>query len=557
MIGLSLCALFFIGCSPSNKQGDQTPVFREAAAEYGLNFVHENGRRGNYYMPEIMGAGGALLDYDQDGDLDVFLCQGFTLGMDSPHKKGGRLFRNTLIPSGQLGFEDVTQTAGIQAFGYGMGAAVGDLDNNGFPDLYLTNFGSNQLLMNMGNGRFEDRTQPSRADDDRWSVSATFLDYDRDGNLDLFIGNYVNFTVENHKDCYHGQKDYCHPLSYQPHPDRLLRNLGDGTFQDVTAASGMIKAYGNGLGVATADFNRDGWIDLYVANDGTPNQCWINTRDGGFQDTALIAGCALNHSGFAEAGMGVDAADFDNDGDEDLFVTHLTGQTNTIYVNNGSGIFEDQTIQSGLGAPSTSFTGFGTAWLDFDNDGLKDILSVNGSVTAIGSLAGDPFPYHQTNQLFKNLGQAQFEDVTANSGMTHSEVSRGALFGDIDNDGDIDAIISNNNGPVRLLLNGRGNANHWIGLSILESHGRHALGALVRISQGKKHVFHRVTRNASYASAGDPRILSGLGSDPGPCNIKVIWPDGSLEYWSNIEANQWRQLQKGSGKPDPSSSEDP
>ena len=536
----------------SDGEVDTGPAFEEVSRLVGLEFSHDNGMRGRFYMPEIMGAGGALFDFDGDGDLDVFLCQGYPLDRPSEPDSdflGGRLFRNDLIEKGQLGFTDVTRESGIRANDYGMGATVGDVNNDGFPDLYLTNFGANRLYLNRGDGSFEDITETANARDGRWSVSATFLDYDNDGWLDLFIGNYVDFTLETHKDCFHGQRDYCHPKSYNPQPDRLLRNRGDGSFEDVTAASRISGAFGNALGVIAADFDGNGLTDIYVANDGNPNQYWINLGDGTFEDRAMLAGCALNHSGFAEAGMGVDAADFDQDGDEDLFVTHLTGQTNTIYVNDGTGNFEDRTIQTGLGSPSTPFTGFGTAWFDYDNDGMLDILVVNGTVTAIAELVNDPFPYHQVNQLFRNKGNGQFEDVSKAAGFSLSEVSRGALFGDLDNDGDHDVIVTNNNGRVRLLRNMKGHNNGWIGIDVFDpSINRTAPGALVSLEQGGVKLERRVTADGSYASGRDHRVLFGLGRNFAPCNITITWPDGEIEQFSNLPPKQWHKLSRGAGK---------
>ena len=397
-------------------------LFIDEAAQTGLDFVHFNGMSGELYYMENMGSGVALLDYDSDGDLDVYLVQGHMIGKgrtvadaifppaaDSPLTD--RLFRNdlSLDPAGRPipRFVDVTESAGIVGDGYGMGVATGDYDNDGAIDIYVTNFGSNQLWRNSGDGTFTQRLSESGTDDSRWSVSAAFWDFDRDGWLDLYVGNYVEYRLATDRRCVSstGAPDYCGPLAYEPVFDSLFRNRGDGTFEDVTESAGLLsEPPGGGLGVTSGDFDGDGWLDLYVANDMTPNQLWMNQRDGSFRNDALFAGCAVNAEGKAEASMGVDAGDFDRDGDLDLFMAHLTGETNTLYLNDGTGIFRDQTLLAGLGNPTGDFTGFGAAWFDFDNDSHLDLMAVNGSVRSIPALvqAGDPYPLHQPNQLFHN-----------------------------------------------------------------------------------------------------------------------------------------------------------
>ena len=329
---------------------------------------------GKFYYPEIIGSGAAMFDMDNDGDLDVFLVQ---------YQGQSRLFRNDLS-GGKLSFTDVTEKSGIVSRGGGMGVAAGDFNNDGCVDLYLTNRGPNQLFRNNCDGTFTDVSAQSRTAgaDSKWSVSAAFLDYDRDGWLDLFVGNYLNWSEAASTPCFgpSGRPDYCSPNTYQPQQSRLYHNNHDGTFTDVTAAAGLAVDFGPALGVTTADFNGDGWIDFYVANDGQPNQLWINQHDGTFKNVGLLSGTALSAHGKAKAGMGVDAGDIDNDGDEDLLVTDLTGEGNDLYVNNGSGLFEEQSARSGLGPASRAYTGFGAAWFDIDNDGWLDTLIVNGAV---------------------------------------------------------------------------------------------------------------------------------------------------------------------------------
>jgi hypothetical protein len=338
-----------------------------------------------------------------------------------------------------------------------------------------------------------------------------------------------------------------------PVPDRFLRNRGDGTFEDVTAVSQIGREYGPALGVATADLNGDGWIDIYVANDLAENRSWMNQGDGTFVNTAQFNGSALNEAGDPEAGMGVDAGDFDGDGDEDLFISHLITQTNTLYVNDGSGLFEDRSVRSGLGPPSLPFTGFGTAWFDYDNDGWLDLLVANGAVDLLPELvqAQDPYPLHQRNQLFRNLGNARFEDVSDQAGLEfeRSEVSRGAAFGDIDNDGDVDVLLTNNNGPARLLLNGADNGHHWIGLRMVgDTENRDMLGTRVAVFRDdRQSIWRRVRSDGSYASANDPRVLVGLGTSSRVTAVRAVWPDNRTEEWTDVVVDQWTTLEKGTG----------
>ena len=554
-IGVAFLLLFSSCSGGSSSVAEDRFYFRDVAAASGLSFTHLNGAEGRLYLPEIMGAGGALFDYDLDGDLDVYLCQGGPLepSLRPPGSpQGGQLFQNQLVQTGQLRFVNVTQTAGIQSNAYGMGAAVGDVDNDGYPDLYLTNFGPNQLWRNLGDGTFEEITAASGTGDDRWSVSATFVDVDRDGWQDLFVVNYVDFTLKTHKDCFHGQRDYCHPDSYAPEPDLLLRNRGDGTFENLTGSSRVATAFGNGLGVVAGDFDQNGWLDIFVANDANANQIWMNQGSFSFTESALLAGAALNHAGHAESGMGVVAADLNGDLNEDLFLTHLTGQTNTLYLNDGQGNFEDRTIRSGLASPSTPFTGFGAGAIDVDNDGWLDLVVVNGTVTAVPGLQKDPFPYHQTDQFFRNLGEGRFVDESTAAGFHRSEVGRGTLFGDIDNDGDVDFVINNNNGPARLMLNQIGQDSTWIGLSLDPGNGSFsALGAwvLVETSAGRK-IGRRVSAGSSYASSNDPRVIVGLGAmDTGSCKVTVAWVDGTLSHWENLSVREWHNLRRGEGAP--------
>jgi hypothetical protein len=567
-------AFFAAGCGspgPGKVPQASTDVrewFVDRARDTGLDFVHFNGMSGAMLYPELMSPGVALLDYDNDGDLDVFVVQGQMLG-DKPVSaasvppKGplkGRLFRNDLVVNADgtrtIHFTDVTEASGINATGYGMGVAAGDFNNDGCIDLYVTALGRNQLFRNNCNGTFTDVSKASGTDDAGWSSSAAFVDYDRDGWLDLFVGHYVNYSTATNIPCHNaaGRLDYCPPNVYTAQPSHLFHNNKDGTFTDVTAVAGMARDFGPALGVVTADFNGDGWPDIYVANDGQPNQLWINQHDGTFKNTGPLSGTALTIEGVAKSSMGVDAGDYDNDGDEDLFITELTGQGSNFYVNDGTGLFTDQGAQSRLRFASLPNTGFGTAWFDYDNDGWLDLLTVNGAVTSLEALvrAHDPLPLGQRKQLFRNLGNGQFEDVSSRAGAVFQRVSvgRGAAFGDVDNDGAIDVLVGNDNGPLELLMNNIGARNNWIGLRAIGATGRDMLGARVGVVRADGSTIWRRSRSdGSFQSASDPRVVAGLGKATSIARVRVIWPDGRTEEWTGVPINRYTTLKQGTGTP--------
>ena len=528
----------------------QPEWFVDRAVESGIDFVHINGMTGQLYMPEILAPGVALFDYDNDGDLDVYLVQ--SGGFDG-QRPNDRLYRNDLTVrldgTRTLHFTDVTAASGIEARGYGMGVATGDFNNDGWVDLYLTKFDApNQLLRNNGNGTFTDVSKASGTDQRSWSVSAAFVDIDRDGWLDLFVGNYLRYRLEGNTKCSSptGAPDYCTPSSYPALPGRLYRNQRNGTFADVTTSSRVGTEYGPALGVATADFNGDGWMDIYVANDGKENQLWLNRHNGTFENAALLAGVALPSSGKAEGSMGVDAGDFDNDGDEDLVMTELTAEGSNLYVNDGTGVFTDASAPSTVGPASLPFTGFGAAWFDFYNDGLLDFVAANGTVQIVEALrqAKDPFPMHQKKLLLRNAGGGRLEDVTARAGAAFalSEVGRGVAVGDVDNDGDLDLLIGNNNGRTRLLINQVPPRKHWLGLKV-------AVGTRVEVIREKGgSVFRRSRADGSYASANDPRVLVGLGDDAGPVSVRVRWPNGRTEMFADVMVDRYFTLSEGKGQ---------
>jgi len=539
------------------------PLFIESAAASGLSFTHVNGATGRYYIVEEMGAGVALFDYDDDGDLDVFFVQGQSLGPDagsSPRTRStSRLFRNdlTVAPDGRrtLHFTDVTDRAGVGLQAYGMGVAVGDYDNDGDLDLFVTTFGPDVLYRNNGDGTFTDVTVEAGVSDPFWSTSATFFDYDRDGNLDLFVANYLDFTVAGNKSCADalGAPDYCGPRLYRPVPDRLYRNEGNGHFRNVTESAGIAKADGAGLGVAAGDYNGDGWLDLYVANDATPNQLWINRHDGTFVDEGLLSGAALNAAGNPEGSMGIASGDFDGDGDEDLFISNIIGETFALYQNDGTGNFEDTRGPAGLAAPTAASTGFGTDWFDYDNDGWLDLFVANGAVNVIEAQRGQPSPFRMKNQLFHNTGNGRFVETSAAGGpaFERAEISRGAAFGDIDNDGDTDIVVTTNGGPVRLLLNQGGPRNHWLQIGLEQTPGnRQGIGARVAIERSARPImWRRVRTDGSYLSASDARVQFGLGPSAKFDVVVVQWPDGTLERWTDLQGDKRVTLRRGTGRP--------
>ena len=559
------CLFAALACALAACRSPETartgPWFTDVAAETGLAFTHHSTRTDDYQYPEVIGSGVALFDFDNDGDLDVFLVQGRP-GAGASHSKGlrSRLFRNDLeseATSPRLRFVDVTEQSGLFVSGHGMGVTAGDYDNNGCVDLYVTSLERNWLLRNDCRGGFTDVSAESRTQDSGWSVSASFLDFDRDGWLDLFVGHYLTWTPALNTPCYgsSGRRVYCAPKVYRAQQSRLYRNIRNGTFDDATSAAGLATQFGPALGVSTADFDGDGWLDLYVANDGEENQLWINQRDGTFVNRALLAGVALGPSGEAKAGMGVDAADFDEDGDEDLVVTNLTGEGMDLYVNDGRATFVSGGAAAGIGHRSLPYTGFGVGWLDVDNDGRLDLLAVNGAVQvqdrAEGLTKADPRNLGQRQLLFRNLGDGRFDDVTGPGGpaLSATDASRGAAFGDVDNDGDTDVVISNNTGRAQLLLNTTGHRQHWIGLRVIGTHGSDSLGARVAVTPaGGATRWRRARADGSYASSNDPRVLVGLGTLSGPVLIRVQWPDGRAEEWRDVPHDRYTTLTEGTGK---------
>jgi hypothetical protein len=534
-------------------QGRQASVpFTEITHDAGITFAHVNGAAGELLLPEVIGSGGALFDYDNDGDLDLLAVQGKALRAEAVRSSAtSRLYRNEMASTAdhRLRFTDVTEAAGLAVSVSGMGAATGDYDNDGWVDVYVTGLGANHMLRNKGDGTFADVTATTGTRDTRWSTSAAFFDYDRDGWLDLFVAHYVDFGADMKRACFAADstRDYCNPAAYAPVADRLFHNNGNGTFSDVTARAGFLRSPARGLGVLAADFNADGRLDLYVANDGDPNQLWINRGDGSFADEALLAGAAVNRNGQAQGSMGVDLADVDGDGDEELFVTNLDNEGNTLYRNVGPLLYEDRTVEMGLFR--LGFTGFGTRFIDYDNDSWLDLVVANGAVRRSREQArhGDVFPLRQRNQLYRNDRGRRFTEVTDRAGAAFVplHVARGLASGDLDNDGDTDLVIFNNNGPVRVLRNDVGQGQHWLGLRVLDGR-RDALHARVVVA-GRKgpRVGRRIQVDGSYATANDPRVIFGLAGDSSATSVRVDWANGRSEEFRDLAVDRYWTLEQG------------
>jgi hypothetical protein len=522
------------------------PWFEEVSVARGIRFTHQSGHRERYLLPEIMGGGAALFDMDGDGDLDAYLVQSGSLADASDKGDGNRLFRNR----GGGTFEDATAGSGAQVPGYGMGAAAGDYDNDGDVDLYVTNLGANVLLQNDGSGRFTDVTARAGVGGGGWSTSAAFVDYDADGDLDLAVARYIDWSAATERPCYSltGVPDYCSPRNYDaPMSALLFRNNGDGTFADVTAAAGLLRAVGNGLGLVAADFDGNGQPDLFVANDSTPNHLWMNLGGGRFAERALVSGVALDQDGRAKAGMGVHVADLDRDGDQDLVVVNLDGESDSFYRNEPP-FFVDDTAAVGLRTVSRRFTRFGMAMLDFDNDGLLDMYQANGRV-GLQSERFSEDPYAEPNLLLRGTPQG-FEAVQPQGGTSPALVhtSRAAAFGDVDGDGGIDILVANRDGPPYLLRNVVPNRGHWLSVRVLEEHGRDALGAELTVAIDGQQVRSDVRAAYSYLASNDPRVHIGLGVAERVDEIRIRWPDGAREAFGPFEVDRTLTIRRGTGK---------
>ena len=530
--------------------------FTDIAREAGLTAVTTyGGEKTNKYLLETTGCGVAMLDYDNDGNIDLFFVNGTTLEGFPPGKEPtSHLYRNR----GNGTFEDVTAKAGLAIAGWGQGACAGDYDNDGYPDLYVTFWGQNRLFHNRGNGTFEDVTSSAGliapGTKPRWGAGCAFLDFDRDGLLDLFAANYIDFDlktapVPDSGLCrYKGVPVACGPPGLNGGKNVLYRNKGHGVFEDVSEQSGITKAAGTyGLGVSTLDFDNDGWIDLYVANDSNPSTLYRNKRDGTFEDIAVPAGCAYSQDGKPQAGMGLALGDYDRDGTIDIFKTNFAGDTSTLYANSGDGLCQDRTFASGIGL-NTRWLGWGVGFLDLDLDGWLDLFLVNGHVYPEVEQIKTEAGYRQRKVVYRNLRNGRFEDVSERLGppVTTPHAGRGAAFGDIDNDGDVDVAVNNVHEPPNLYRLDTSRTASWTELKLVgTTSNRSAIGARVRIVIGSTTLVREVRGGGSYYSQNDLRVQAGLGDAARIDRVEVRWPNGNEEVWRDVPVKTIVTLTEG------------
>jgi hypothetical protein len=541
-----------------------SPVFRDVASSRGLDFVHVNGASDEKFFPEIMGSGGLFFDVDDDGWLDVLLVDGGSFADPGVARRARhRLYRNR----GNGSFEDVTAASGIRNGAYGMGACAGDADNDGLIDLYITTVGPNQFYRNAGGGRFTEVPKAGGAEGDSWSTSCAFVDIDRDGYLDLFVTGYVEAPPGKNRFCgVTGPppiRDYCHPLIYPPLTSALYRNTGRGSFEDISDSSGVARHRGNGLGVAVSDVDDDGWPDVFVANDSMPNFLFRNQRNRTFTETAGLAGVAVSSDGKAKAGMGTAFGDFAGSGRFGLIVTNHETEMHSLFVNLGGGVFSDVTLRSGVGPVTRPYVGFGVAFVDYDNDTRPDIAIANGHVMANAGQLRAGARYAQRNLLLRNTGE-RFVDMrdAAGPGFAPEMVSRGLSAGDIDNDGDVDLLITNNGAAANLLLNERGTGNaiavHLIGegpstslraspSTSLRASNRSAIGARLTLTVGKQRQLREVQSGSSYLGQNDLRAHFGLGQAARADRLEITWPSGATETVEGLAANHVFTVREGKG----------
>jgi enediyne biosynthesis protein E4 len=523
--------------------------FTDITRDAGITFRHVNGASPDKHLVETMGSGGLFADFDNDGWLDIFLVDGGSLADPAVARLARhRLYRNR----GNATFEDVTARSGIAPGDYGMGACAGDVDNDGWIDLYVTSFGPNALYRNRGNGTFVDATGPARVATPMWSAGCAFADLDKDGDLDLFVANYVDAGRSRSPFCGRaklGLRVYCHPLNFPPLPATLYRNNGRGVFTDVSAQAGIAAHRGNGLGVIVTDYDEDGWPDLFVANDSVPNFLFRNTRDGRFVESALGAGVAVATDGKARAGMGVDAGDYDGDGHLDLIVTNLDFETHSLYRSLGGGLFAHATSESGIGPATLPFVGFGAAFVDVDNDARLDVVIANGHVMENAPQMRSGAVYAQRKLLFHNSGGRRFVEIgrTAGPGFALEKVGRGLAAGDVDNDGDLDLLVTNNGQSADLLRNDGDRGNSLLVRAIGRQTNRDAIGARVRVVAGGKVQIRDVRAGSSYLSQSDLRQHFGLGGATSADRIEVVWPTGKVDIATAVAANQIVTVQEGAG----------
>ncbi len=545
--GLSRSA---VASSPARPAG---PIeFRDMTKQAGILFKHNSGAFGKKYLPETMGSGVCVLDYDNDGWQDIL----FVNSMDWPGHKGAAKSYPALYHNDKDGtFTDVTREAGLAMESYGLGCAVADYDNDGFEDIYITTVGSNHLFHNLGNGKFADVTVKAGVADPGFSTSAVWFDYDNDGKLDLFVTHYIDWSIAKDQYCTldNKNKSYCTPQTYKGESSTLFHNRGDGTFENVTKRAGLYDPTGKSLGVAMLDYDNDGWMDLFVANDTEPNKLYHNNHNGTFTDVAVQVGVAFSESGRVRAGMGVDAGDYDGSGWQSLVIGNFTNESMSLYRNDGSGLFVDEEISSGIRQMSLQALTFGCFFFDYDLDGRLDIFAANGHVSDDISVVQPTLKYAQPAILFHNSGNRKFEDASAKVGpaMQQPVVGRGAAYLDYDNDGDLDLVITANNGPARLLRNENGNQNDMLRVKLVGTRSnRDGIGARVTVTTSSgTRLFRMVKTGSSYASQSELPLTFGLGTPQAgrTVGLEIVWPSGQKDSLSKIGANQFITVKEGSG----------
>ena len=546
-----VAGLLALGWLQSTANVAQRPVtFENVAAATGISFTHTNGTSPDKYLVETMGSGGVLFDYDNDGLVDLFLVDGGSIADATVNSRARhRLYRNV----GKGAFKDVTEASGIRHREYGMGACAGDVDNDGRVDLYVTNYGANELYRNGGNGTFTDAARSALVGAPGWSTSCAFFDMDGDGDLDLFVTNYLDAPKSNNRFCGDAQKRirvYCHPLVYPSVPNVLYRNDGKGIFTDVTSAAGLSKYLGNGLGVAVGDYDDDGRPDVFVANDSVPNFLFHNEGGGRFTEVGLLAGVAVARDGKPRAGMGTEFADYDGDGKLDLVVTNHEFETTSLFHNDGRGTFVDVTLEAGISASTLPFVGFGVAFLDTDNDADLDLSIVNGHVIDNTATFRAGSTHAQRKLLFQNTNGRRFAEVgrQSGSGFSRDDVGRTLLVGDLDNDGDLDIVVTNNGGPVEVLRNNGGTGRNSIEIRLVGSRSnRDGLGSRITVTAGGRTQVREVKSGSSYLGQNDLRAHVGLGEATRVDRIDLRWPSGTTETISGVPANQIVTLTEGKG----------
>ena len=536
--------------SPTPPRPSGPIEFTDITTQAGIRFKHNSGAFGKKYLPETIGSGGAFFDYDNDGWQDVLLVNSRDWG-ESKRKSFSALYRNNKDGT----FTDVTHEAGLGVQMYGIGVAIADYDNDGNEDIYITCVGPNRLFRNLGGGKFADVTARAGVGDPGFSTSAAWFDYDNDGKLDLFVGNYVEWSVETDQTCtLDGKnKSYCTPQAYKGQSPTLYRNRGNGTFENVTARAGLNDATNKTLGVALLDYDDDGWLDLFVANDTEPNKLYRNNHNGTFTDNAVIAGVAFSEAGTARAGMGVDAADYDGSGKQSVVIGNFTNESIALYHNDGNGLFTDEAPGSGIGKMSAQSLTFACFFFDYDLDGMLDIFAANGHVSDDISVVQPTVKYAQPPHLFRNRGRKKFEEVTAKLGraLNRAIVGRGAAYGDIENDGDLDLLVTTNNGPARLLRNDNANQNDLLRVKTIGTKSnRDGIGAKVvaKTSKGKT-LYGMVRTGSSYISQSEMPLTFGLGKpeEGTTLTLEITWPGNRKETIANIKANQFVIIEEGKG----------